>query len=293
MAGGGEPEGTVEIGDSSLLVGVELMCAERADYLGGWRRRVLHRRSRIATFTRQTRNCEEGTRSPPPRGDPDQRPALVSALVAIEDGVWIGIGAIILKGVRVGTGAQDLPRARSSPRMFRRQALSAATPAGSLCRAGKMTLLEHDWYPRGGAGQRGSGRAELALQRFRVHSPPQQCQPSVRIGSDSGVYISTYFDLGPKGQVVIGTHCTVAGTVFRLNDRITIGDYALISNRTVIADSFAASSGCSPARRPGLEDRGSEHEIRIMATSGSALAPSSLAAPRSGTARSSGLGRSC
>jgi maltose O-acetyltransferase len=39
------------------------------------------------------------------------RPPLVTRPVVIEDDVWIGIGAIILKGVRIGNGARIGPGA--------------------------------------------------------------------------------------------------------------------------------------------------------------------------------------
>jgi acetyltransferase-like isoleucine patch superfamily enzyme len=35
-----------------------------------------------------------------------QRAPLVTAPVVIEDGAWIGIGAVVLKGVRIGAGAR-------------------------------------------------------------------------------------------------------------------------------------------------------------------------------------------
>jgi len=41
-----------------------------------------------------------------PEGDRRQRPPLISRPVVIKDDVWIGIGAIILKGVSIGKGAQ-------------------------------------------------------------------------------------------------------------------------------------------------------------------------------------------
>jgi acetyltransferase-like isoleucine patch superfamily enzyme len=41
-----------------------------------------------------------------PYGDKSQRPAILSRPVVIEDDVWIGIGAILLKGVRIGAGAR-------------------------------------------------------------------------------------------------------------------------------------------------------------------------------------------
>ena len=57
-----------------------------------------------------------------PSGDRSRRPAIVSRPVTIEDDVWIGIGAIILKGVHIGRGArveagavvtQDVPPGRT------------------------------------------------------------------------------------------------------------------------------------------------------------------------------------
>ena len=41
-----------------------------------------------------------------PHGDRSRRPPLVSHPVVIADDVWIGIGAIVLKGVRIGKGAR-------------------------------------------------------------------------------------------------------------------------------------------------------------------------------------------
>jgi acetyltransferase-like isoleucine patch superfamily enzyme len=41
-----------------------------------------------------------------PFGDKAQRPPYVTRPVVIGDGVWIGIGAIILKGVTIGRGAR-------------------------------------------------------------------------------------------------------------------------------------------------------------------------------------------
>lgn len=41
-----------------------------------------------------------------PEGDRGQRPELVTAPIVVDDGAWIGIGAIILKGVRIGRAAR-------------------------------------------------------------------------------------------------------------------------------------------------------------------------------------------
>ena len=41
-----------------------------------------------------------------PECDRGQRPEFVTAPVVVDDGAWIGIGAIILKGVRIGRNAR-------------------------------------------------------------------------------------------------------------------------------------------------------------------------------------------
>ncbi len=62
----------------------------------------------------------------------------------------------------------------------------------------------------------------------------------MRIGADSGVYIGTLFELGPDGELDVGDYCTLAGPIIATNGRITIGDFALISFQTVLADAPVA-----------------------------------------------------
>jgi acetyltransferase-like isoleucine patch superfamily enzyme len=101
-----EPSGVIEIGDASVLVGAQFMCAEHIR-LG---RRV------IVSYNVTIADCDFHPRDPElrkqdaianaPYGDRDQRPPLVARPVVIEDDVWIGIGAIVLKGVCIGKGAR-------------------------------------------------------------------------------------------------------------------------------------------------------------------------------------------
>ncbi len=103
-----EPAGVVEVGSDTLLVGALFMCAERIS-LG---KRVVvsyhvtiadsdfHPRDPVARRVDALANA--------PGGDRWTRPRVESQPVVIEDDVWIGIGAIVLKGVTIGRGARIL-----------------------------------------------------------------------------------------------------------------------------------------------------------------------------------------
>jgi acetyltransferase-like isoleucine patch superfamily enzyme len=100
-----------------------------------------------------------------------------------------------------------------------------------------MTVLPHDWYAVEVPASVVLGERSWLYSSFAfVHHRSAQ-DPSVRIGHDSGVYKDSYFDLGPQGEVEIGSYCAIAGATFSSNARIVIGDYALISYNVVIADS--------------------------------------------------------
>jgi acetyltransferase-like isoleucine patch superfamily enzyme len=101
-----EPTGTVEVGDDSILVGAVFMCAERVR-IG--KRVVVSYNVTLADCDYHPRDPEERKRDAvanAPEGDRSQRPPLVARPVTIEDDAWIGIGAILLKGVHVGRGAR-------------------------------------------------------------------------------------------------------------------------------------------------------------------------------------------
>jgi acetyltransferase-like isoleucine patch superfamily enzyme len=100
-----EPTGLLEIGNDSVLVGAIFMCAERI-VVG--QRVVISYSVTIADsdfhpIDPDLRKQDAIANSP--GGDRSRRPPLVTRPVTIGDDVWIGIGAIILKGVRIGTGA--------------------------------------------------------------------------------------------------------------------------------------------------------------------------------------------
>lgn len=101
-----EETGLVEVGADSILVGPTFMCAERI-VLGA--RVFVSYQVTIADSDFHPLDPEERKRDAiavSPFGDRSKRPPFVSRPVIIEDDVEIGIGAILLKGVRIGHGAQ-------------------------------------------------------------------------------------------------------------------------------------------------------------------------------------------
>jgi acetyltransferase-like isoleucine patch superfamily enzyme len=101
-----EPQGSISVGDDCLLVGPIFMCAERIS-IG--QRVVISYHVTIADsdFHPRTRAARrEDALANAPGGELRLRPRVESRPVIIEDDVWIGIGAIVLKGVRIGRGAR-------------------------------------------------------------------------------------------------------------------------------------------------------------------------------------------
>ena len=101
-----DPSGTVEVGRDSVLVGAIFMCAERIS-LG--ERVVVSYHVTIADsdfhpLDPAARRLDAIANAP--GGDRSKRPRIESAPIVIEDDVWIGVGALILKGVRIGRGAR-------------------------------------------------------------------------------------------------------------------------------------------------------------------------------------------
>jgi len=120
--------------------------------------------------------------------------------------------------------------------------------------------LPHDWFPRSlpanvAIGPRSHLYSSFAFIHCRSHRPR-----AVQIGHDSGLYIGTYFDLGPRGQVEIGDYCTVVGAVIRTDRRIVIDDYAFVSHEVVIADTFAAV----PPRAENVPDEPGEPTVSVI-----------------------------
>ena len=101
-----ESDGLIEVGDDSVLVGAGFLCARHIK-IGS---RV------VISYNVTIADSDFHPLGPGPRkrdaianspgGDRRTRPLYGSSPVVIEDDVWIGIGAIILKGVTIAHGAR-------------------------------------------------------------------------------------------------------------------------------------------------------------------------------------------
>jgi acetyltransferase-like isoleucine patch superfamily enzyme len=101
-----EPQGSISVDDDCVLVGPIFMCAERIS-IG--RRVVISYHVTIADsdFHPHTRAARrQDALANAPGGDLSLRPRVESRPVIIDDDAWIGIGAIVLQGVRIGRGAR-------------------------------------------------------------------------------------------------------------------------------------------------------------------------------------------
>jgi acetyltransferase-like isoleucine patch superfamily enzyme len=114
--------------------------------------------------------------------------------------------------------------------------------------------LAHDWFDRAlpanvTMGERCWLHSSFAFLHYSSTRPV-----GVSIGSDTGLYIGTFFDVGPQGEVRIGDFCTLVSVIVSTNSRITLGNYVFIAHDVVIADSPFAVPGRPSATRDPVAD---------------------------------------
>ncbi|HVD60097.1 MAG TPA: acyltransferase [Gemmatimonadaceae bacterium] len=101
-------------------------------------------------------------------------------------------------------------------------------------------MLDHDWFPHPlprnvVIGERSWFYSSFAFVHSRSRRPVQ-----LRVGTDTGIYNPSFFELGEQGEVEIGNFCALVGVTITTNSRVVIGDYAFISHDVIVADSVAA-----------------------------------------------------
>jgi acetyltransferase-like isoleucine patch superfamily enzyme len=108
--------------------------------------------------------------------------------------------------------------------------------------------LSDDWFPH-----ELPEKLEIGQRTFLVSSYAfLHCARSaiIRIGSDTGVYHGTFFELGSAARVEIGNHCTLVGAILRVQNELRIGNYALIAHEVVITDCETIDPPARPPVRP-------------------------------------------
>ena len=99
--------------------------------------------------------------------------------------------------------------------------------------------LDHDWFPESLPDNVELGARTWLYSTYAFRHYKSRRPVGLRIGSDTGLYNGTFFDLGPEGEVSIGAYCALVGAIICSNGRVEIGDHAFIAHEVVIADSFA------------------------------------------------------
>jgi acetyltransferase-like isoleucine patch superfamily enzyme len=131
-----DPTGYLEVGDDCTLVGAIFWCGHRI---------ILGKRVQVS-YNVMIADSDFHPKDPDlrrldakaisPFGNKADRPAIDHRPVIIEDDVEIGIGAIILKGVRIGAGAKVLPGSVCS-----RDVPPGAVVSGNPARVAQMEVL--------------------------------------------------------------------------------------------------------------------------------------------------------
>jgi len=127
-----EPNGMIEIGDFCYLTNASFICSDRITlgshvFVAGGATIVDSDFHPIAPAARMADTIALSS-----RGDRTRRPRIESRPVVIEDDVWIGYNATILKGVRIGKGAIIAPGA----------VVTHDVPAGATVAGNPACLME-------------------------------------------------------------------------------------------------------------------------------------------------------
>ncbi|MFL6238983.1 MAG: acyltransferase [Actinomycetes bacterium] len=102
------------------------------------------------------------------------------------------------------------------------------------------TVLEHDWFPAPLPSNVTVGEGSWVWSSYGFIHYRSRRTLGVSIGAHTGVYETTFFGLGPSGEVHIGDYCTIVGVTFCTNRRVEIGNHSFLSKPVTVADDFAA-----------------------------------------------------
>ena len=101
--------------------------------------------------------------------------------------------------------------------------------------------LTHDWFARALPPNVEIGEGSWVYSAFAFIHCRSVAPRAVRIGSHSGVYHNSFFELGPSAEVEIGDYSALVGAIIVTEGRVTIGNYCFIAHEVVIADNWCAT----------------------------------------------------
>jgi len=101
--------------------------------------------------------------------------------------------------------------------------------------------LPHDWWPDALPDTVSIGDETWVNSSYSFLHSVSARDPSVRIGSHSGIYHGTFFELGASAEVEIGDYTAIVGAIISTSARVSIGSYVFVAHEVVIADSIAAA----------------------------------------------------
>jgi acetyltransferase-like isoleucine patch superfamily enzyme len=106
---------------------------------------------------------------------------------------------------------------------------------------------DHDWYPVAVPDNVRIGEGSWLYSAYAFRHYSSAAPIGVEIGRSCGLYIGTFFNLGPNGRVRIGDYCTLVGAIISTDGEVEIGDFTFIAHEVVIADRAVAVPPASSA----------------------------------------------
>jgi acetyltransferase-like isoleucine patch superfamily enzyme len=166
----------------------------------------------------------------------------------------------------------------------------------NLPRAPKPAQLPHDWYDRPLPQNVRLGAGSWLYSSYAFLGYRSRRRWGVSIGRSSGIYHGTFFNLGPRGRLRIGDHCTLVGAIIDSDGLVEVEDFVLIAHQVVLADRAVAipsdPAGVEPPPGPavGEADAPCPDAQSPAASIPSAQSPSAPEAPRIRIGRNAWIG---
>lgn len=100
------------------------------------------------------------------------------------------------------------------------------------------TRIAGDWYDGALPANVDIDPQAYVETSFSFHLYRSQRAGGVRYARGAHTYLGTMFDIGPRGRVALGDFALVHGARIICDERVMIGDYALLSWNVVLMDSY-------------------------------------------------------